>query len=178
MPDAKNCPASPGSTEGITSYSAILEEHDVARSQRETRRNLLQEIAAPAFNGDDGPNSVVAHLSQASLSSEDIPVLGNILLKIGDVKTLNLLLHSPGGEGTVVEKFVSLCRAQCKRFRVLVPNEAKSAATLIALGADEIVMGPPAELGPIDAQVKVVISGVPRYISAQSFIDTRDGLLK
>jgi len=166
-----------GSLDSTVTYTSILEEHDVARSQREARKQLLQDIALPEFNDGGKPNGVVAHLSQAPLSASDIPVLGNVLLKIGDVKTLNLVLHSPGGDGTVVEKFVGLCCAQCNRFRVLIPNEAKSAATLIALGADEIVMGPPAELGPIDAQVLIIANGIPRMISAQSFIDARDMLL-
>jgi membrane-bound ClpP family serine protease len=34
-----------------------------------------------------------------------------------------------------------------------VPRQAKSAATLIAIGADEIHMGPLGELGPIDPQL-------------------------
>ncbi len=101
-----------------------------------------------------------------------------MLLKIGEVDTLNLILHSPGGDGAVVETVVSLCRTHCKKFRVIVPTEAKSAATMIALGADEIVMGPPSELGPIDAQIMVLVSGVYRYVSAQSFIDARNDLLK
>ncbi len=174
--------ASPGNApqvaEPIVSYSSILEEHDVARAQQQMRAGLLREIASSTFNDDDSPNAVIAHLSKTALSSEDIPVLGNVLLALGDVKTLNLIIHSPGGDGMVVEKFVSLCRGQCQRFRVLVPNEAKSAATLIALGADEIVMGPQSELGPIDAQVRIVVSNVPRFISAQSYIDARDNLLK
>jgi Serine dehydrogenase proteinase len=59
---------------------------------------------------------------------------------------------------------------------VIVPNRAKSAATVIALGADEIIMGYCSELGPIDAQVPVLIDGFPHYISAQSFIDARKSL--
>jgi hypothetical protein len=165
-------------SEVAASYSSILEEHDVARTQRETRKKLLKDIAAKDFNDDSGPNGVIAHLSRAPLSFAEIPILGNVLLKIGDVEILNLILHSPGGDGTVVEKFVSLCRAQCKKFRVLIPNEAKSAATLIALAADEIIMWPPSEIGPIDAQIEVVSAGVRRLISAQSFIDARDELLK
>ncbi len=164
--------------ESAVSYSSILDEHDVARSQRGKRKKLLREIAEKDYNDDKGPNGSIAHLSHISLSSSEIPVLGNVLLKIGDVETLNLILHSPGGDGTVVEKFVGLCRSQCKKFRVLIPNEAKSAATLIALGADEILMGPPSELGPIDAQIDVIANGMPRYISAQSFIDARNELLK
>ena len=159
-------------------YSSILDEHDVTRQQREFRVKLLKELASKAFNNNKSPNGVVAHLSHGTLIGADIPILGDILRSIGDVETLNVILHSPGGDGTVVEKFVSLCRAQCKKFRVIIPNEAKSAATLISLGADEIIMGPPSELGPIDAQIEIVTNGLMKYVSAQSYIDARDNLLK
>ena len=165
-------------SETAASYSSILEEHHADYGPREARKKLLQAIAQKEFNDNDDPNGVIVHLSHVILSSSEIPVLGNILLNIGDVKTLNLILCSPGGDGVVVEKFVSLCRSQCKKFRVLIPYEAKSAATLIALGADEIIMGPQSEIGPIDAQVEVIANGVRRLISAQSFIDARDELLE
>jgi hypothetical protein len=48
---------------------------------------------------------------------------------------------------------VSLFREFCTSFCVLIPYRAYSAATLIALGADEIVMHPFGELGPIDPSV-------------------------
>lgn len=159
-------------------YSSILDEHDVGRQQREVRVKLLKGLSSKPFNDNKGPNGTVAHLSHGALRSADIPILGDVLLGIGDVETLNVVLHSPGGDGTVVEKFVDLCRAQCKKFRVIIPNEAKSAATLISLGADEIVMGPPSELGPIDAQIEIIANGLRTYVSAQSFIDARDNLLK
>jgi ClpP class serine protease len=165
------------------SYTSILHEHDVSEKQRQTRVGLLKEMEKKEFNGGKGPNAVIAHVSKegslgSSLEAGDIPVLGIVLRSIGDVQTLSLILHSPGGDGTCVEKVVALCRAQCKHFRVIIPNRAKSAATMIALGADEILMGPSSEIGPIDAQVPVVIEGIPRYVSAQSFIDARDALLK
>jgi hypothetical protein len=51
---------------------------------------------------------------------------------------------------------------------------AKSAATLLALGADEIVMGETSELGPIDAQVSVVQDNAPQQVSADHFLRARD----
>jgi ATP-dependent protease ClpP protease subunit len=164
------------------SYTSILEEHNVAEKQREIRKVLLRKMASKEFNNGQKA-AVITHITKegsmgSGLETGDIPVLGNVLRKVGDVDILNLILHSPGGDGTCVEKFVSLCRNQCKHFRVIIPNMAKSAATMIALGADQIVMGPPSELGPIDAQVPVVVAGIPKYISAQSFIDARDSLLE
>jgi hypothetical protein len=104
--------------------------------------------------------------------------MGDILLSVGDVDQLNLIISGPGGDGIIAEKIIEISRAYCKEFRVIVPNRAKSAATIIALGADEIVMGYCSELGPIDAQVPILVGGLYRYISAQSFIDSRTSLLK
>src|SRR5207247_8347109 len=66
------------------------------------------------------------------------------------VEQLDLFLCSNGGSGTVPWRLVSLFREFAKKFAVLIPYRAYSAASLIALGADEIVMPPFAELGPLD----------------------------
>ena len=69
------------------------------------------------------------------------------------VAKLDIFLCSNGGSGTVPWRLVSLFREFAKSFNVLIPYRAYSAATLLALGADEIVMHPFAELGPIDPTV-------------------------
>jgi len=43
-----------------------------------------------------------------------------------------------------------MVREFCEEFNILIPYKAQSAATLISLGADNIIMGKKAELGPID----------------------------
>jgi len=47
-------------------------------------------------------------------------------------------------------RLVSMIREYCNKFSVLVPYKAHSAATMIALGADEIVMSDLSEISPID----------------------------
>ena len=64
-----------------------------------------------------------------------------------------LLLHSSGGQIEPAYLISKCCKKQGAKFVVAVPRLAKSAATLIALGADEIHMGIISELGPIDPQV-------------------------
>jgi hypothetical protein len=66
---------------------------------------------------------------------------------------LDIFLCSNGGNGTVPWRLVALFREYAKSFNVLIPYRAYSAASLLALGADEIVMHPFAELGPIDPTV-------------------------
>ena len=65
-----------------------------------------------------------------------------------------LILLSQGGVIEPAYQVSKLCKAYAReRFVVAVPRQAKSAATLIALGADEIHMGPLGQLGPIDPQL-------------------------
>jgi hypothetical protein len=66
---------------------------------------------------------------------------------------VDLLIHSNGGQGTVPWRIVSLVREYTDKFAVLVPHRAFSAATLLAMGADEIIMHKMGMLGPIDPSV-------------------------
>lgn len=76
-----------------------------------------------------------------------------LLLPSRPVEKLDVYLVSNGGSGTVPWRLVPLFREFSNSFNVLIPYRAYSAATLLALGADEIVMHPFAELGPIDPTV-------------------------
>ena len=67
--------------------------------------------------------------------------------------TVDLWLDSPGGSARSAYKIALLLRSIACRVRVVIPDYAKSAATLLSLVADEIYMGPAAELGPLDVQL-------------------------
>ena len=69
---------------------------------------------------------------------------------------LDVLLHSPGGNPSATESIVHLLRARFSPIRFLVPHTAKSAATMLALSGNEILLGEGAELGPIDPQFQIV----------------------
>jgi hypothetical protein len=58
-----------------------------------------------------------------------------------------------GGDATVAWRIVSLIRERVNHFAILIPQAAFSAATLIALGANEVVMHPNGNLGPTDPQI-------------------------
>jgi hypothetical protein len=68
-------------------------------------------------------------------------------------KQLFLLLHTTGGKIEPAYLISKCCRKSADKFVVAVPRFAKSAGTLLALGADEIHMGIISELGPIDPQI-------------------------
>lgn len=93
------------------------------------------------------------------------------LLSVGRNAKIDLVLYSRGGDVSVPWRIVSMFREFCDEFSILVPYKAHSAATLISLGADKIIPGKKAELGPIDPTlVKMTVgetAGAPQEISVE-----------
>ncbi len=90
---------------------------------------------------------------QTQIGSDVIPRFRRHLQSIGEVESISLFLYSRGGDTNVPWRLVNLIREYCHRFNVLVPFRAHSAATLLCLGADKIVMGKMGELSSIDPSV-------------------------
>lgn len=104
------------------------------------------------FNSDR-PSDLSLPAIQTQLAQDDVPVLHKHLREIGDVEHIGLILHTRGGDTNVPWPLVNGIRSYCGRFTVFVPFRAHSAGTLIATGADEIIMTKVAELSPIDPTV-------------------------
>lgn len=84
---------------------------------------------------------------------------------------LDLMLHSPGGSPFMAEWIVTMLRSRFSPIRVIVPHSAKSAAAMIALSADEILMDERGELGPIDPQLIVPRDQQAVSSPAQAILD-------
>jgi|CXWL01.1.fsa_nt_gi hypothetical protein len=130
----------------------------IRRIQENTGRKLLCYVA-----GDAAP-----------LDRDDPVGFVDLLHNVQAGQDVNLLLHTVGGDIDVAEKLITMLRTKvgAGRLRVVVPDFAKSAGTLIAIGADAIVMSDMSELGPIDPQI-VLTDGNGNRIrhSVQSYID-------
>jgi hypothetical protein len=74
-------------------------------------------------------------------------------------KKIDFFLYSRGGDVSVPWRIVTMMREFGEEFCVLIPYKAHSAATMIALGADRIVMGKKAELSPMDPTLVRAVSG-------------------
>jgi len=86
----------------------------------------------------------------AKIAMDVISIFSRQLRSLGKVSQIDLFLYSTGGDTMVPWRLVSMIREYCDKFSVLIPYKAHSAATMIALGADEIVMTDLSELSPID----------------------------
>jgi len=96
----------------------------------------------------------------ARIAGDIIPIISQQLRKIGKVENIDLFIFSQGGDTMVPWRLVSMIREYCTKFSVLIPYKAHSSATMISLGADEIVMSDLSEISPIDPSTANVFNPV------------------
>lgn len=68
---------------------------------------------------------------------------------------LDVIIHSPGGTAEAAESIVDLLRSKFSNIRFIIPSVAKSAATMLSMSGNELVMSEISELGPTDPQMIV-----------------------
>lgn len=111
----------------------------------------------------------------AAMATDVLPYLiDQCELLSADTTELDFLIVSLGGDPMVAWRIMSLVRERVDKVAVLVPQSAYSAATLLALGADEIIMHPNSHLGPIDMQIGTFSGGKRRLFSTEdvsAFLD-------
>jgi hypothetical protein len=108
-----------------------------------TGRNVI--VYATKWTQGDAPPGVT------SITNEDLSGLMEVVYGLAG-PNLDLILHSPGGSPAAAEALVKYIRSKFDDVRVIVPQMAMSAATMIACSANRIVMGKHSFLGPIDPQ--------------------------
>ena len=96
----------------------------------------------------------------ARIAVDVIPLVSKQLQAIGKVPKIDFFLYSAGGDTMVPWRLVSMMREYCDTLSVIVPYKAHSAATMIALGADEIVMSDLSEISPIDPSTANVFNPI------------------
>jgi len=95
-----------------------------------------------------------------------------------DKKGVDVILHSPGGSAEATESIVCMLREHFDNIRFIVPNMAKSAATMLALSGDEILMDDRSELGPIDPQIQINGNFVPAQTLIDGFEEAKKAILE
>jgi hypothetical protein len=124
---------------------------------RAERVAAIEELQA-----ERGGNVVLSYITstrpgyESHMAMDVIPIVFEHLLGIGvdpEHTKIDLFLSSNGGDGVVPWRLGTLIREYCSEFNVLVPYRCFSAATLMCLGADSVVMHPMGMLGPTDPTV-------------------------
>jgi hypothetical protein len=98
--------------------------------------------------------------TSGSVCDNDVMAMHEILQGVGSVPHVTLFVKSDGGSGMASLRMVHLLRRYAKRVTVLAPLNCASAATMLALGADEIGMGPLSYLTAVDTSLEHDLSPV------------------
>jgi ClpP class serine protease len=117
---------------------AVEQEHGsrvITMIHRQERRSLLGFAVARHIDLEDA-QTIIAAIKE---TPRDMPI--------------DLVLHTPGGLVLAAMQIARAVEAHPAKVTVYVPVYAMSGGTLIALAADEIVMGEFSVLGPIDPQI-------------------------
>lgn len=102
----------------------------------------------------------------SDMNDQDMNGFMNAMKGVDAKKGLDLILHTPGGSPLAAEAIVDYLRSKFKNnIRVIVPQLAMSAGTMIACSSKEIFMGKESSLGPINPQ----FNGIPAYSILKEF---------
>jgi len=119
---------------------ALTKRQDLIKQiEQITKRRLLVYVA-----DINKPESI--------LKPEDKTGFSDLIQDVTETE-VDFFINSPGGFAEVTEAIVSMLRSKFANIRFAIPNMAKSAATLLVLSGDKLLMDHRSELGPIDPQV-------------------------
>ena len=144
--------------------------YEAYHADRYARQRLIRQIRKVVGR------PVICYVAGARTDIDRDDALGfaDLLCRIHPESDVDLVLHSRGGDPDAAEKLMKMVRRRVGDavLRVVVPDYAKSAATLMALGANMIAMSDTSELGPIDPQIRFPAGGGGwEYYSAFSYIE-------
>lgn len=144
-PDSSSQPITKPQTEAITPLSPAA-KFKVPKLKFQDTQGIVASLEKTL-----NKRIICYYTSPNSQMSESHPELFyDHLQTLGEQEELVLILISGGGSPTSALRIATLLREYCKKLTVFVPADAASAATMLALAGDEIVLSPAGFLTAID----------------------------
>lgn len=150
---------------GAAPLVAVSSEEPIAGQPEPERETLgegeTEEPRTPALpllqrlESQLGSRVIAYYAHQAEMGRWDAHRLSGLLDAMGSQDKVAFIIQSRGGSADAAHLLSTLLREYVEHVHVYVPTYAYSAATLFALGADTLWMGPTSELSPIDPQVPI-----------------------
>ena len=158
-------------------WSNILQEIQGTKSQFDVVRKkylgLLSSITGRNIIAYYSSWLTKANVPNLDISDADNTGFMTAINGLDCTKGLDLILHTPGGDPAASEAIVNYLRTKFNNdIRIIVPQLAMSAGTMIACSGKEIIMGKQSSLGPIDPQ----FGGIPAYNIKREFEDAKQDL--
>lgn len=155
-------------------WGDILQEIEGNFAHDVVRRKYLKQLA------DHTGRNVIAYYSgwlqfydgELYISDNDKNGFMETIRGLDRTKGLDLLIHTPGGDIAATESIVEYLQEMFKGdIRVIVPQLAMSAGTMIACSAKVIIMGKQSSLGPTDPQIVIQTNAGPQQVAAQGLLE-------
>ena len=188
-PDEFSSPIEHGVPSGTR--TPLFQASSAARYQRQAiikqieartgRRLICYVSGSKCVINEDDTMPFVDLLHKCVINEDDTMPFVDLLHNVRPDESMELLLHTPGGNIDAAEKLIRMVRSKVgeAEFYIIVPEFAKSAGTLMVLGADRVVMSDMSELGPIDPQLPFPDSyGKVRWQTVQNYLDAYDEYTK
>jgi hypothetical protein len=156
-------------------YRVLIEQSQ----GHETRQHLFIELEKKL--GRPVISFFTSFSMPVMIDDSDVGLLEGILQEVNLENGLVLILSSPGGQTLAAERIINVCRSYSGTgdYWVVVPNKAKSAATLICFGASKVFMAQNSELGPVDPQLVIEREGeAPQRFSVYNVVHSYDSLFE
>ncbi|MCK5806719.1 MAG: hypothetical protein KAI66_28075, partial [Lentisphaeria bacterium] len=155
-----------------TTRSRILSESTQAPI---TRVDLLKRL------GKLMERTVVVYFTSSGviIDDGDVSIISDVLDHVKTDGRLLVVLSSAGGDILAAERVIRTLRSYSPdgEYEVLVPHKAKSAATLICMGATRIYMSKTSEFGPVDPQMLRKVGNNVYMMSVASVVESYRELL-
>jgi hypothetical protein len=145
----------------MQAYDTVRTRYIKALSDYTQRDTII--YASRWTSGDMPPNLV-------SINDEDIQAFMEAVYGSKN-DNLDLILHTGGGSAEATDAIVSYLRQKYKNIRIIIPQAAMSAGTMMACAAEIIVMGKQSSIGPIDPQFILQTSVGVQSLPAQASLD-------
>jgi hypothetical protein len=127
------------------------------------RTNSTQKLLLEVQDRLGIPMLVYWTSSGGSICQNDVTAMSRLLSGEGRQARVGLFLKSDGGNPEAALRLVHLLRQRYDHITLLAPFECASAATMVALGANEIHMGPASYLTAVDSSLKHDLSPVDHH---------------
>jgi|GEM_PF-1189181 len=136
------------------------EEEEVGES-KETKEQLPLQTPIPPFTQEEKiENRYILFMIYNQFAPIDRDDVFDLIDQLNKIQTppektrIDMVVLSNGGYPHPAYQMMNIIRSRCKKLKAVVPLFAKSAATLMTLAADEIIMGAQSEIGPLDMQME------------------------
>ena len=144
----------------------IVRRNYIAKLHKLTNRNVICYYSGFLSNHNH---------PDVGINDTDVSGFMTAIHRLDQSKGLDLIIHTPGGEGTATEAIGNYLREVFQgNIRIIIPQLAMSGGTMLSCIGKEIVMGKHSNIGPVDPQ----FGGIPCYGVIQEFENAKKEIAK